>query len=411
MLLECMIRVSKNKFGFVGMKMDRYKLGDICEIVSGSTPKTSVEEYWDGDVKWITPAELDNDSYIITNTVRKITDLAVKKTGLSSFPEGTVILSSRAPIGKVAIAGCEMYCNQGFKNLICSDKINNKYLYWFLKGNTEFLNSLGRGATFKEISKQIVANIEINIPDYNKQIEIAEHLEKINEIIQLRRQELVKLDELIKARFVELFGDPFNNKKWDTQKLRNISVSISDGSNVDKTYYEDKGDVLFLRIQNVWFNEFRLDDSVYISEDVNNEYLDTSLHHGDLLITKIGRYYTKDSSLGRVSVYLGEDDKANYSNNIMRVRLTDEVCSEFVNILMNLDDYNRYIREVSVGGTDKRALSKAIIGDLPIIMPPKELQFEFLEFVRQTDKSKVEVQKALHKAQMLFDSLMQQYFG
>ena len=77
-----------DKFGFVGMKMDRYKLGDICEIVSGSTPKTSIEEYWDGDVKWITPAELDNDSYIIMDTVRKITDLAVKKTGLSSFPEG-----------------------------------------------------------------------------------------------------------------------------------------------------------------------------------------------------------------------------------------------------------------------------------------------------------------------------------
>ena len=213
------------------------------------------------------------------------------------------------------------------------------------------------------------------------------------------------------SRFIELFGDPFNNKKWDTQKLRNISVSISDGSNVDKAYYKEKGDVLFLRIQNVWFNEFRLDDSVYISEDVNNEYLETSLHHGDLLITKIGRYYTKDSSLGRVSVYLGEDDKANYSNNIMRVRLTDEVCSEFVNVLMNLDDYNRYIREVSVGGTDKRALSKAIIGDLPIIMPPKELQIEFLEFVEQTDKSKLAIQKSLEKLEILKKSLMQQYFG
>lgn len=98
--------------------MAKYKLGDICEIVSGSTPKTGVDEYWDGDIKWITPAELNDDSYIITDSVRKITELAVKKTGLSSFPEGTVILSSRAPIGKVAIAGCEMYCNQGFKNLI-----------------------------------------------------------------------------------------------------------------------------------------------------------------------------------------------------------------------------------------------------------------------------------------------------
>ena len=131
--------------------MAKYKLGDICEIVSGSTPKTSVAEYWGGDLKWITPAELNDNSYVITDSARKLTELGVKKTGLSPLPKGTVILSSRAPIGKVAIAGCEMYCNQGFKNLICSDKINNRYLYWFLKRNTEFLNSLGRGATFKEI--------------------------------------------------------------------------------------------------------------------------------------------------------------------------------------------------------------------------------------------------------------------
>ena len=123
----------------------KYKLGEICEIVSGSTPKTSISEYWDGKVKWITPAELKEDTYIIEDSVRKITEKAVKDTGLTSFPEGTVILSSRAPIGKVAIAGCEMYCNQGFKNLICWDKIYNGYLYWFLRGKTKYLESLGRG--------------------------------------------------------------------------------------------------------------------------------------------------------------------------------------------------------------------------------------------------------------------------
>ena len=111
--------------------MAKYKLGDICEIVSGSTPKTSVKEYWNGDIKWITPAELNDDTYVISDSARKITELAVRKTGLTPFPKGTVILSSRAPIGKVAIAGCEMYCNQGFKNLICSEKINNRYYTGF----------------------------------------------------------------------------------------------------------------------------------------------------------------------------------------------------------------------------------------------------------------------------------------
>ena len=285
------------------------------------------------------------------------------------------------------------------------------YLYRFLDKYVETLRQQAIGGVIKYIKLGNLTEAEIPIPSVAKQNEIVVKLNKANELIALRKEQLTKLDQLVKSRFIELFGDPFNNPKWDMQKLRNISVSISDGSNVDKAYYREKGDVLFLRIQNVWFNEFRLDDSVYISEDVNNEYLDTSLHHGDLLITKIGRYYTKDSSLGRVSVYLGENDKANYSNNIMRVRLTDEVCSEFVNILMNLDDYNRYIREVSVGGTDKRALSKAIIGELPIIMPPKELQIEFLEFIKQIDKSKLAIQQSLDKLELLKKSLMQEYFG
>ena len=201
----------------------RVKLGDICEIVSGSTPKTNIEEYWDGDIKWITPAELNDETYIITDSVRKITELGVKKTGLTPFPKGTVILSSRAPIGKVAIAGCEMYCNQGFKNLICSEKIDNRYLYWFLKGNTEFLQSLGRGATFKEISKTIVANIEINIPDKSVQTQIVDNLEKTSQIIRLRKQELSKLEELVRARFVELFGDENNSKNWSIVHIEDVA--------------------------------------------------------------------------------------------------------------------------------------------------------------------------------------------
>ena len=176
--------------------MAKYKLGEICEIVSGSTPKTGIAEYWDGNLKWITPAEIDDESYIITDSARKLTKLGVKKTGLSSFPSGTVILSSRAPIGKVAIAGCEMYCNQGFKNLICSDRINNRYLYWFLKGNTAYLNSLGRGATFKEISKKIVSDIEINVPEISQQLAAVDALERVSESGKIDASQIKVYDEV-----------------------------------------------------------------------------------------------------------------------------------------------------------------------------------------------------------------------
>ena len=194
------------------------RLGDVCEIVSGTTPKSNCPEYWDGELNWITPAEIDNDTKVIFESQRKITEQAVKDSHLKSFPAGTVILSSRAPIGKVAIAGTEMYCNQGFKNLICSECIDNTYLFWFLKSRTEYLNSLGRGATFKEISKSIVEEIDIPLPPLDEQRRIAAILDKVTSLIDLRKQQLAKLDELVKARFVEMFGDPVHNSKLLLQK-------------------------------------------------------------------------------------------------------------------------------------------------------------------------------------------------
>lgn len=200
------------------------KLGEVCTIVSGSTPKTSVTSYWDGNIKWITPAELNEDTFYIMDSVRHITEEGKEKTGLSYLPTGTVILSSRAPIGKTAIAGCKMCCNQGFKNLICSDAIYNEYLYFFLKSKTDYLNSLGRGATFKEISKSIVENIEIPLPEVNQQKEIAEKFKKLEQLISLRKQQLAKLDELVKVRFVEMFGDcKTNPKNWKTKALEKIA--------------------------------------------------------------------------------------------------------------------------------------------------------------------------------------------
>ena len=180
--------------------MTKYKLGEICTIVSGSTPKTTNLDYWNGDKKWITPAEITDNTYIVKDTERKLTELGVKATGLTICPKGTVLLSSRAPIGKVAIAGVDMYCNQGFKNLICSELVENRFLYWFLKGKTNFLNSLGRGATFKEISKHIVENIEIELPDKKQQIKVAELFESIHNIMELYKQTIDAFDTLTKAR-------------------------------------------------------------------------------------------------------------------------------------------------------------------------------------------------------------------
>ena len=390
--------------------MAKYKLGDICEIVSGSTPKTGIDEYWDGDVKWITPAELNDDTYIINDSVRKITELAVKKTGLSPFPEGTVILSSRAPIGKVAIAGCKMYCNQGFKNLICSEKINNKYLYWFLKSNTDYLKSLGRGATFKEISKGIVSEIEINVPEIRKQVETVAILEKVSEVIALRKQELGALDNLIKARFVEMFGDPIYSDKYGTRKLSSCVANKADmvdgpfGSQVNtKVDYIEDGEIPVIRTVNVKMMSFSSLDLKYMTREKYETVIRSQVLPGDVILTKVG-------TIGNVCIFPNFYKEAVLSTTgSCRIRVDNSIVNT-VFFAYNLMYLKSKLLEIASAGVQP-FLNMNHVKNINILDVPLDKQIEFADFVHQVDKSKVAVQKALDETKLLFDSLMQKYFG
>jgi type I restriction enzyme S subunit len=382
--------------------MAKYKLGEICEIVSGSTPKTGIAEYWDGNLKWITPAEIDDESYIITDSARKLTELGVKKTGLSSFPSGTVILSSRAPIGKVAIAGCEMYCNQGFKNLICSDRINNRYLYWFLKGNTAYLNSLGRGATFKEISKKIVSDIEINVPEISQQLAAVDALERVSEIIRLRKNQLQKLDELIKARFIELFGDPISNphgfEKVDLSELADIKIGPF-GSLLHKEDYIEGGYAL-LNPSHIIDGKIAPDSKLTVSREKYEELSAYHLKAGDVVMGRRGE-------MGRCAVV--PCDGYLCGTGSLLIRTKGDVTADYIQKIISFPSFKKAIEDMAVGQTMPN-LNVPIVSRFQIIKPPIEVQHSYYAFVEQTDKSKVAVQKALDEAQLLFDSLMQKYF-
>lgn len=179
---------------------------EVGTVVGGSTPKTSVAGYWNGEYRWLSPAELEQDSGVIFDSVKKITKAGIESCSLHELPVGTVILSSRAPIGKLAIAGNTFYCNQGFKNIVCSERIVPRYLYSLLLFNTEYLNSLGRGATFKEISKLIVENIKIPIPPIDLQNEFAKFVAKTDKSKFEIKQSLEKLELLKKALMQKYFG-------------------------------------------------------------------------------------------------------------------------------------------------------------------------------------------------------------
>ena len=178
---------------------------DIGTVASGATPKTEQEEFWGGPYRWITPAELEADSGYIFDSVRKLTKAGVESCSLQEMPTGTVLLSSRAPIGKLAIAGNPFYCNQGFKNIICNETIIPRYLYTLLLLNVDYLNSLGRGATFKEISKTIVENICIPVPPLDLQNQFADFVKQTDKSKLAIQKNLEKLEILKKSLMQKYF--------------------------------------------------------------------------------------------------------------------------------------------------------------------------------------------------------------
>ena len=172
------------------------QIGEVTKIVTGTTPDTNDIENWNGGINWITPAEIKNDTMYVYETQRKITEKGQKSKSLTLMPKGTVIFSTRAPIGKTAIAGNEMCCNQGFKNCICSININNIYLYYVLKNNKIYFNNLGIGATFKELSKRVFEKVKISVPPISLQNQFSEIVKQIDKqkfesMIQLKMMEKI----------------------------------------------------------------------------------------------------------------------------------------------------------------------------------------------------------------------------
>ena len=377
------------------------RLGDICEIVSGTTPKSNIPEYWDGDINWVTPAELNDETTIIYESQRKITKQAVEDSSLKSFPAGTVLLSSRAPIGKVAIAGVEMYCNQGFKNLICSDKIHNKYLFWFLKDRTDYLNSLGRGATFKEISKSIVENIEIPLPPIKEQKQYATTLDKLSGLISLRKQQLDRLDELVKARFVEMFGDlNINPMRWEFQKLSSL-CDVRDGTH-DSPEYQSKGYPL-LTSKNFSSGIIDFSDcNLICEEDFEMINRRSKVDYGDIIMPMIG-------TIGHPVIV--DTDRPFAIKNVALIKFNNkEISNIFVKTVLDSDYFLNATTANNRGGTQK-FIALGDIRNIPIPIVPKECQVAFADFVGEVTRQKLTIQQSLDKLELLKKSLMQEYFG
>lgn len=298
------------------------------------------------------------------------------------------VVKDGAGIGRTTLNPAKSSVIGTMQYLIPKKNVLPEYLFYAV--SYMHLEKYYTGATIPHIYFKDYKNEEFNLDNIEKQLEIIDVLGRCKKVIEARKQELVELDSLTKARFVELFGDPVANPMhWPVKRLKELAIQINSGNTPKggSENYVEKG-ITFFRSQNVWKDRLEMDDIAYIDEKTHESMKRSSLKHGDILMTKTGRINTENSSLGRAALYEGEDDMANVNGHVYFIRLKEGVNNKFVLRVLVSPEYRDLIRSVCVGGIDKRQLNKEHIEEFPIIYPPSEMIDNYIEFVEQVNKSK-----------------------
>ena len=390
------------------------KLGELGKIITGNTPKTSdAQNYRSNDICFVKPSDFtDKEITEIHQSEFYISEYAKDKARV--LPTDSILVTCIGIIGKVAINKVPCAFNQQINAIIPERKIcDPRYVAYAIQNVQPQMQNTANAAVVPILNKTQFSNIEIPLPSLETQKQIVEFLDKVTSLISPRKQQLAKLDELVKARFVEMFGEPIGNPMgWPVNHLVEISQLITNGNTPKggSENYVETG-IAFLRSQNVWRNRIDLSDVVYIDEDTHRAMKKSSVCHNDILITKTGRINTENSSLGRAALFQGKDNSANINGHVYLVRLKEGVNPRFVVTILTGEAYRKYIRKVCVGGIDKRQINLEQVEEFPIIKPPLLMQNDFATFVERVDQQKQTVQQSLDKLELMKKALMQEYFG
>ena len=296
--------------------MEKIRLKEIANIYNGSTPSTKDEDNFDGDIIWITPKDLStqNKKYI-SKGERNITNKGLQQINSDLLPKGTILISSRAPIGLISIANRELVTNQGFKNIVVNENIaDNEYLYYNFKNRISDLEKLGSGTTFKEISKSSIELFEINLPSLETQQKIAKILSDIDDKIEILHQINDNLTELAKTIYDYWFvqfdfpdenGKPYKTsggkmvynevlkreipEGWEVKSLGEIETNIITGKTPPtKDENNFNGNILFITIDDIRQNLFIYNSERTLSEKGANTQRAKFLKKGDICVSCIG---------------------------------------------------------------------------------------------------------------------------
>lgn len=389
--------------------MKKVKLSEVCKVVSGSTPKREKAEYWGGAIPWVTPKEISRmASPYLWDSAEKITEKGFRSCSTAMLPAGSLLLSSRAPIGLLAINMVPVCTNQGFKSLIPSKEIDVEYLYYYLKKNVNSLQAKGNGATFKELSKPAVEDFQIVLPHIDDQKHIAYLLGKVEGLIAQRKQHLRQLDELLKSVFLEMFG--FRDQtftKWTVDKLA-IHTEVVSGVTKGKKYNnEELIEVPYMRVANVQDGHFVLDEIKTIS--VTSKEIDQyRLQSGDLLLTEGG----DPDKLGRGSVWENQIENCIHQNHIFRVRINErsELNPYYLSALISSRYGKSYFLKSAKQTTGIASINSTQLKNFPIVIPPIDLQNQFAAIVEKVDNLKSRYQQSLTDLENLYGALSQKAF-
>ena len=384
------------------------RLDDCCEIVGGATPSTSIAAYWDGDICWATPKDLsDLEGAYISDTPRKLTTHGLANCGANILPAGSVLFSSRAPIGHVAVNTVPMATNQGFKSFIPQPgRVHAKFLYHWLRTNRAYLESLGNGATFKEVSKAVVSRIEVPLPPLPEQRRIAEVLDRAEALRAKRRAALAQLDTLTQSIFLDLFGDPVTNPKgWKVEKLGNFAERITKGESPKWQGFEYQDDgALFVTSENVRLGAIDLSAPKFVPLEFNSKLSRSELRPGDLLVNLVG------ASIGRSCIFPGYNRPANINQAVAVVTIDKSRLDHvFLSGLLVSERGQQLLLNNRVEGA-RANISLTDLRELPVPVPPVPLQHQFARRIAAVDKLKSAHRASLAKLDALFASLQHRAF-
>ncbi len=389
------------KFGFVGMNMKRNwkykKIGDVCLVERGGSPRP-IESFITDDsngINWIKIGDADESMYI-TKTAQKIKPEGMKKSRY--VQPGDFLLSNSMSFGRPYILKIDGCIHDGW--LVLRDEnhlFDKRFLYYYLSSKSTYnkFRMMAVGGVVNNLNSEMVRKVDVPIPDIEEQQQIADLLDKINAIIDSRKLQMVYLDDLIKARFVEMFGDGYPE-----DALVNLCNIIDYRG---KTPEKVESGLPFITAKNVKMHQMNMEPREYISKETYDKVMVRGFpKEGDVV-------FTTEAPLGNVCRIPHFDTEFYIGQRIVTLQ-TEKLIPAYLEYALSTEEFKQKYMGKSSGST-VTGIRVRLLEQLTIPVPPIDLQKQFADFVTQINKSKVVVQKALDEAQLLFDSLMQKYFG